>query len=77
MQSINIKTENFKQNLYELINSSQLPIVNIYYVIQLIEKEIEKTYYGIINSELLKESGKQESFDLENQISKNSNKEEE
>ena len=70
MQSINIKTENFKQNLYELINSSQLPIANIYYVIQLIEKEIEKTYYGIINSELLKESGKQESFDLENQISK-------
>ena len=51
-QTINIKTENFKRSLLQLINSSELPISNIYYVFQLINKELEKTYYSTINSEL-------------------------
>lgn len=49
---INTKTENFKRSLLQLINSSELPVSNIYYVFQLINKELEKTYYSTINSEL-------------------------
>ena len=51
-QTINIKTENFKRSLLNLINSSELPISNIYFVFQLINKVLEKTYYGAINSEI-------------------------
>lgn len=62
---INIKTENFKRNLLQLINSSELPISNIYYVFQLIENQIEKTYYKTINFELADQQKKEEDTEEE------------
>lgn len=59
-KSINIKTENFKQNLLKLINSSGLPVANVYFVFQLIEKELEKTYYTTLNRELTESSNQEE-----------------
>ena len=59
-KSINIKTENFKQNLLKLINSSELPVANVYFVFQLIEKELEKTYYTTLNRELTESSNQEE-----------------
>lgn len=64
-KSINIKTENFKQNLLKLINSSELPVANVYFVFQLIEKELEKTYYTTLNFELTKQQQKKEQDILE------------
>lgn len=51
MNSINIKSENFRQNLYDLINNSDLPASNIYFIITLLQKQIELNYYAILNSE--------------------------
>lgn len=59
-KTINIKTENFKQNLLKLINSSGLPVANVYLVFQLIEKELEKTYYTTLNRELTESSNQEE-----------------
>ena len=51
MNSINIKSENFRQNLYNLINNSNLPVSNIYFIITLLQKQIELNYYATLNSE--------------------------
>lgn len=50
-KTINLKTEIFKQNLYSLINNSDIPIANAYFVFQAIGKELEETYYQAINEE--------------------------
>ena len=65
-KSINIKTENFKQNLLKLINSSGLPVANVYFVFQLVEKELEKTYYATLNQELIESSNQEEKNTEEN-----------
>lgn len=49
--TINIASENFKNALINLINESQLPISNVYYIFKYLEKEVENTYYGTLNSE--------------------------
>lgn len=49
--TINIASENFKNALINLINESQLPISNVYYIFKYLEKEVENNYYGILNSE--------------------------
>ena len=51
MNSINIKSEIFRQNLYNLINNSDLPASNIYFIITLLQKQIELNYYATLNSE--------------------------
>lgn len=51
MSSINIKTEKFKSNLYDLVNNSELPISIVYYIFKYVEQDLENTYYGILNSE--------------------------
>lgn len=69
MELININSERFKQNLQNLINSSNLPISNIYYIISLIQKELEYKYYTILNSELAQQSQKQEEEEVQNEQS--------
>lgn len=51
MSSINIKTEKFKSNLYDLVNNSELPISIVYYIFKYVEQDLENTYYGVLNSE--------------------------
>jgi len=48
-KSINIKTKDFEQNLLDLINNSQLPPANVYYVLRLIAKEVENSFYATLN----------------------------
>lgn len=52
--SINIKTEEFKQNLYNLINQSNLPISNVYYVMKDVFKELEGIYLNTLQQERIK-----------------------
>lgn len=49
--SINLATENFKNNLITIIQESKLPIVNIFLVWQLLMKEIESNYNEVIKNE--------------------------
>ncbi len=51
-KSINVRSEEFKSNLYSLINNSGLPISNVYFIFQLVAQELENTYYGTLNTEL-------------------------
>ena len=51
MSSINIKTEKFKSNLYDLVNNSELPISIVYYIFKYVGQDLENTYYGVLNSE--------------------------
>lgn len=50
-KSINIKTEQFKSNLYNLVNNSGLPISIVYYIFKFVEQDLENTYYGVLNEE--------------------------
>lgn len=49
--SINLATENFKNNLITIIQESKLPIVNVFLVWQLLMKEIESNYNEVIKNE--------------------------
>lgn len=40
METINLNTETFRKNLYDLINKSNLPISNIYLIIAMVYKEL-------------------------------------
>lgn len=54
METINLNTETFRKNLYDLINKSNLPISNIYLIMSIIYKELQNTYYATLNSEIMK-----------------------
>lgn len=64
-KSINLLNDEFNRQITHIINSSNLPIVNIYQSLKLIYFEIEKLYYGTINSELLEQK---EQIKVQNQI---------
>ena len=49
---MNIKIEQFNSNLKNLINSSQLPVGVVYYLLKYYTKELETTYYDALNAEL-------------------------
>ncbi len=49
--TINQASEKFKRDLVNLINDGQLPISNIYYIFNLVAKEVESTYYATLNEE--------------------------
>ena len=51
MDNINIRTEAFKNALYDLINKSQLPAANVYYVFSLVEKEVAETYKEVLEND--------------------------
>ncbi len=55
MENINLKSEAFRQAIYDLINKSNLPVSNIYFILTLLQKQIELQYYGSLNELLLKE----------------------
>lgn len=50
-KTINLICEEFNQNLKILINNSNLPISVVYYIMKMTTEELEKTYYGVLNSE--------------------------
>ena len=50
-KTINVKTEDFKRGIYNLINNADLPISNIYLVFKLLYNEIEQYYYQALNNE--------------------------
>lgn len=53
---MNLQIEKFKNDFQNLINSfNDLPIGIIYYILKYEMKQIENLYYGMLNSELLKE----------------------
>jgi len=47
----NTQCENYKNDLVNLINQSNLPISVIYYITKGIMAEVETTYYGVLNKE--------------------------
>lgn len=49
--SINLQSEQFKNNLYNLINNSGLPIANVYFILKATGFQLEQKYYEVINSE--------------------------
>lgn len=53
METINLNTETFRKNLYDLINKSNLPVSNIYLIVNMIYKELQNTYYTTLNSEIM------------------------
>lgn len=52
MENINLKSEAFRQNIYNLINQSNLPVSNIYFILTLLQKQIELQYYASLNESL-------------------------
>lgn len=46
--NINLKSEEFKNNLYSLISNSELPIANIYYIFKIVSQQVENTYNQVI-----------------------------
>lgn len=59
MATINLKSESFKQEIYNLINKSQLPVSNVYYIITLLQKQIEIQYYAALNAESIQQQEEQ------------------
>lgn len=53
--TINQNSKKFEEKLYQLINDSGLPIANVYYIFQLINKQIEELYYSQLNNEAIEE----------------------
>lgn len=47
----NTRCENFKRDLINNINQSDLPISIVYYVMKTVMSDVESTYYGILNNE--------------------------
>ena len=39
--NINLRIENFKNNLYKLANESKLPIAMVYYIYKVVEHDLE------------------------------------
>lgn len=68
-QNINILAENFKQNLINLIQQSNLPIVLIKYIIQDLNRTIEQQYYGMLNSLMQSDTINQTDKEKESDIS--------
>lgn len=64
--NINLKSEEFKNNLYSLIENSELPISNIYFIFKTVSKELEETYNQVIKE--LKEQESQQKQIKENNI---------
>lgn len=58
MKTINTLTADFKNALYELINKSDLPVVNILMVINEIQQSINYTYLKVLEKE--KQEGQEE-----------------
>ena len=56
----NLRIETFRNNLLELINSSQLSLGTIYYILKDIYNEVEKLYYMDVNNQFLQEQAKEE-----------------
>lgn len=49
--SINLQSEQFRNNLYNLINSSGLPISSVYFIIRTVASQLELKYNEVINME--------------------------
>ena len=47
---LNKNTENFRQNLVNIINQCGLPPALIYYVLKDVYKEVEKTYFNLVEN---------------------------
>ena len=68
--NFNLKCDIFKTNILNIINQSELPISVIYYILQNIYNQIQKTYYGTINQIRLEEQEKAKK-ELEEKINQN------
>lgn len=53
MNNFNLKCENLKQSIINIINESHLPISSVYYIMELLKLDLEKQYYAILNQESL------------------------
>lgn len=52
MTTINLKTEQFKNQIYDLINQNELPISLTYYIFKEITENIEKAQKVAVKREL-------------------------
>lgn len=48
--NINLQSEEFKNNLYSLITSSELPIANVYYILKIVLQQTEDAYNQVIEN---------------------------
>ena len=65
MKSINLKSENFRQNLYSLIGTSELPIANVYFILKMAMQQVENTYYGTLNTQSSRQTEEKEVKNIE------------
>ena len=63
--SVNLKTEFFIQNLYKLINSSELPVANVYLALGMIYENVKHLYNEQIQQELIEEKKEQKQEEKE------------
>lgn len=54
--SINLLSEQFRNNLYNLINNSGLPIANVYFILKMVGFQLEQKFHQVINSEYQQQS---------------------
>ena len=54
--SINLLSEQFRNNLYNLVNNSGLPIANVYFILKMVGFQLEQKFHQVINSEYQQQS---------------------
>lgn len=60
MNNFNLKCEELKQSIVDIINESKLPVSSVYYIMEIIRLDIERQYYAILNEESIESSKPQE-----------------
>ena len=59
-EDFNLKCDNLKYNIINILNESKLPIVMVYYIIKDIYHDVENSYIGYLNTVKMKEAKKVE-----------------
>lgn len=78
---LNLKSNQFENQLYDIINNSGLPIANVYFILTSVQQEAEKFYKIQIQKEkeelILQQQQQQRLKQTSEQIEKENNDEEE
>lgn len=68
-KNINITAEQFKSNLSNVINNSELPPSFTYYIIKDVFHSYENSYFGLINSIQLQEYNQEQEKQVKEETS--------
>ncbi len=59
-KTINIKSEELKNNLYSMVNNANLPFATVYYIFKDFMKELTDSYIEALNTEIEQYNKEQE-----------------